>query len=45
MLPAFIRLTLDGALAAVGVKSALQHKVPSAQIALSWQVAVLQTFE
>ena len=45
MLSAFIRLPLDRALAVIRVKAALQHEVLSAQIAFSWQVAVMQTFE
>ncbi len=41
----FVRLPLDWAFAVIRVKAALQHEVPSAQIAFSWQVTVLQTFE
>ena len=45
MRPAFVRLTLDGALAVVGVEAALQNKIPSAQITLAGQIADLQSLE
>ena len=40
-----IRLTFDRALAVIRVEAALQHEVPPAKIALSWQVAVLKSLE
>ena len=42
---ALVRLTLDMALAVVGVEATLQYEVPSAQIAFSRQVAVLKSLE
>ena len=41
----FVRLSLDWALAVIRVEAALQHEVPPAKIALSWQVAVLKSLK